>query len=325
VILSRPTISIVVCAYTEARWASLVEGIQAVMAQTVAPDEVIVVCDHNQGLYDRAKDEFTEARVLLNCSARGLSAARNCGVAAASGEIVAFLDDDAIPNPDWLEHLVAPLEDVAVVGTGGVALPRWSGVERPGWFPEEFLWVVGCSYRGLPQAMGQVRNPIGCSMAFRRSMLNAAGGFALTLGRVGKTPLGCEETELAIRIRALHANKVILHVPTSKVVHEVTAERITWRYFRARCFAEGLSKAAVASLAGSDQALSSERTYVTRTLPSGFFQGVFDGLRGKPDGLKRAGAIAFGLFVTAAGYVRGTLHRGNMEPVRSTSAVRTTP
>jgi glucosyl-dolichyl phosphate glucuronosyltransferase len=298
------SVSVVICAYTEERWGSLVSGIAATLAQSIPPREVIVVCDHNDVLRARLERELAGVRVIENDLAQGLSGARNSGVAAATGEIVAFLDDDAVPEHDWLEQLTVPFSDARIIGTGGQARPRWT-TSRPGWFPDEFLWIVGCSYRGLPESVAPIRNPIGATMAFRRQAIADVGGFAVYLGRIGKTPLGCEETELSIRVLRANPGSRIVLVPTARVDHEVTGDRATWRYFRARCFAEGLSKAAVSGLVGADDALSSERSYVSRTLPAGVLRGLRDALRGKGHGLARAAAIVAGLIVTAAGYARG--------------------
>jgi cellulose synthase/poly-beta-1,6-N-acetylglucosamine synthase-like glycosyltransferase len=224
------------------------------------------------------------------------------------GDVVAFLDDDAIARPGWLASLTAAYADAGVIGTGGVAVPRWE-TGKPAWFPDEFLWVVGCSYRGLPEQAAPIRNPIGANMAFRRAACTEAGGFSHGIGRVGKTPLGCEETELSIRVRAGNEGATILQVPGAAVDHLVTAERVRWAYFRSRCWAEGLSKALVTDSVGHDAGLASERTYATRTLPAGVLRGLGDALRGDLAGLRRAGAIVAGLGITTAGFVRGTIAR----------------
>jgi hypothetical protein len=92
----------------------------------------------------------------------------------------------------------------------------------------------------------------------------------------------------------------------------VPAGRGRLGYFTSRCYAEGLSKARVSGLVGSDDGLSSERGYVTSTLPRGVLAGVADSLRGDFAGLSRAGAIVLGLAVTVAGYAAGraSLRRG---------------
>jgi glucosyl-dolichyl phosphate glucuronosyltransferase len=301
-----PDVSVVVCAYTEQRWDPLVAGIEALFAQTLTPAQVVLSVDHNDELRRRARDAFPGVDVVANDQEPGLSGARNTGMRHANGEIVAFLDDDARPEPTWLEALAAAFDDPAVVGAGGVAVPEWVEGGRPTWLPAEMYWVVGCSYTGLPTDVAEIRNPIGANMAFRSEALRAAGGFVEGIGRVGTVPLGCEETELAIRIRRLTGH-VILHLPDARVSHRVTASRVTWRYFVSRCWSEGLSKALVARHAGSDAALASERAYAARTLPAGVARAIRDAARGDAAGLARAAAITAGLGITTTGYMRGRL------------------
>jgi O-antigen biosynthesis protein len=300
----RLSASVIVCAFDLGRWEQLAASLRSVLGQTRPPEEVVVVVDHNDELEERVRDAFPAARVVANDRGRGLSQARNTGVRRSSGEIVVFLDDDACPEPDWLAELLARYEDERVIGAGGLVLPSWLG-ERPAWHPEEFGWVVGCSYRGLPETVSPIRNPIGANMSFRRSVLIRTGDFVEGIGRVGRKPLGCEETELSIRAREVHGDGVILHVPSARVRHLVPRDRAGWRYFASRCWAEGLSKAKVARRRGPSAALASERTYVTKTLPSGIGRGLRDAARGDLSGVGRAAAIAGGLALTVAGYLRG--------------------
>jgi len=284
-----------------------------VVSQGPPPAEVLVVSDHNPALAGRVVDEWPDVRVLESGGPPGLSGARNTGVAQAAGAIVAFLDDDARAQPDWLAGLVAPFADDRVLGTGGRAEAGWDH-GRPRWFPPEFDWVVGCSYRGQPDTAQVVRNPLGCSMAFRRELVLEAGGFATGIGRVGRFPVGGEETELCIRIGRRHPDGVMVLAPASRVRHRVRPERGTWRYFVARCYQEGRSKARISALAGADRALASERAYVRRTLPRGVLLGLRDALRGDLAGLGRAMAIVLGLAVTTIGYGAGRL---GLDAIRS--------
>jgi GT2 family glycosyltransferase len=300
------SVSVVVCAYDDGRHALIEESLRAVLGQTRPPEELVLVVDHNDELERRMRETFPGVTVVANDGAQGLSQARNSGVRASSGDVVVFLDDDACPEPDWLAELLARYDDQRVMGAGGLVVPRWE-TERPAWQPEEFDWVVGCSYRGLPESVAPIRNPIGANMSFRRSVLERTGDFVEGIGRVGKRPLGCEETELSIRARETHRDGVILHVPTARVRHAVPAQRAEWGYFASRCFAEGISKAKVARRRGSDTALASERTYVTRTLPRGVALGLRQALRGEVGGLGRATAIVLGLGLAVAGYARGRL------------------
>lgn len=299
------TVSTVICAYTEARWEDLERAVESVERQTASPLEVLVVTDHNPRLLARAGGELRGVKAIANSEQRGLSGARNSGVAAARGSVVAFLDDDAVAAPDWLERLTSGYDDPRVMGVGGTIEPAWpSG--RPAAFPSEFDWVVGCTYRGLPSATQPVRNLIGANMSMRREVFEFAGGFRSGMGRVGTLPAGCEETELCIRVKQRRPESVFLFEPRARVSHRVPPERATWAYFRSRCFAEGRSKAIVAQCAGARDGLASERAHALRTLPRGVGNGLWDAVAGGDRaGLGRAGAIVAGLSVTTAGYVAG--------------------
>lgn len=299
------TASVVICAYTMERWTWVQAAVRSALTQTVPPQEVLLVVDHNEQLLDVAAACLRGVRVVANTGPRGLSGARNTGVEHAVADVVAFLDDDAEAAPQWLALLLAAYDE-NVIGVGGWVEPSWQA-ERPAWFPDEFGWVVGCSYRGLPTRRTRVRNPIGANMSFRREVLLAAGGFSSSLGRVSTVPVGCEETELAIRAQARLPGTFVLLEPGATVRHHVTGQRATFRYFRRRCWSEGLSKARVSRLVGSGPGLDAERGYVTRTLSRGAWRGLREGARGDLGGPARAGAIVAGLAWTAAGYGWGRL------------------
>jgi glucosyl-dolichyl phosphate glucuronosyltransferase len=302
-------ISVVICAYIEARWHDLVAAVHSVHGQSAQPRDIIVVVDHNPTLLERVRTEVPSVIAVENQEAQGLSGARNSGIAAATGTVIAFLDDDGVAAPDWLEQLLPAYANPEVLGVGGTVEPLWLH-GRPSWFPPEFDWVVGCTYCGMPEVAGPVRNLIGCNMSFRRGVLAGVGGFRSGIGRVGTYPAGCEETELCIRVGRRWPSKALLYEPRARVQHRVTARRARWSYFRARCYAEGLSKALVAQAVGAADGLATERTYTLQTLPGGALRGVADALRGDPSGCARTAAIVAGLAMTATGYLEGRLaHR----------------
>lgn len=302
---NRLDVSVVICAYTEDRWDDLSAAIESVREQTFPALEIIAVADHNPALRDRIRSEMPDVVAIENRYTRGLSGARNSGTAVARGGVIAFLDDDAVAAPDWLTWLVRGYDDPLVLGVGGVVEPDWLA-GRPGWFPEEFDWVVGCAFRGMPQRREPVQRIIGANMSIRREVFAAIGGFHSGLGRVGKRPIAGEETEFCIRAIQRWPRRYFLYEPRAKVAHRVPASRGCWEYFRSRCYAEGLSKALVSRLVGTGEGLASERSYALRTLPQGALNGIGDGLfRRDPAGLARAGAIIAGLAVTTSGYLAG--------------------
>ena len=302
-----PDISVVICAYTQARWQALLAAIESIRRQSLQPRELILVFDHNPRLAELARRTLTDVVVIENLEPPGLSGARNSGLAAARGKVIAFLDDDARAEPDWLQRLSAAYRDSRVMGAGGAVLPQWAA-GRPAWFPVEFDWVVGCTYEGLPELAAPVRNLVGANMSLRSDVFAGVGGFSTSLGRVEALPAGCEETELCIRAGQRWPDGVIVYDPAARVTHLVPAERARWSYFCTRCFAEGRSKAIVARLVGAASGLASERAYLRRALPAGVARGLRDTLRrGDWSGLARAAAIMAGTGITALGYLTGWL------------------
>ncbi|MDP8907586.1 MAG: glycosyltransferase [Chloroflexota bacterium] len=292
------------CAYTLDRWPLIERAVESLRAQSLPLFETIIVSDGNEKLRRRASERWPACGVVANRYERGLSGARNTGVDVARGDLLMFLDDDAAAPPTWLERVLPHFRDDRVAAVGSGVVPEWSD-GRPPWFPPEFYWVVGCSYRGLPTSTAPIRNPIGAAMVFRRSALLKAGPFRPEVGRIGKVPWGCEETELSIRVRA--HGLTILYEPDVAVKHTVTPDRTTIRYFVSRCWGEGQSKAAVGRLVGTSDGLESERVYVRSTLPAALRRNFGQVARGRNrrDAFAQSATIVLGLSVTAAGYVKG--------------------
>jgi GT2 family glycosyltransferase len=294
----RPDISVVICAFTERRWTDLTRAIESVAGQTLAAHQVVLVIDHNDALLRRATAAWPNVLVVPNREQQGLSGARNTGASEATGSIVAFLDDDATAEPQWLELLAAGYRDAGVLAVGGAVEPTWPR-QRPPWFPPEFDWVVGCTHSGMPRTPRPVRNLVGANMSIRRDVLLELGGFHHGIGRVGATPVGCEETELCIRAQQRRGGTV-LYVPRARVRHRVGPERTTIRYFLSRCLAEGTSKALISRLVGARDGLGAERTYVRVTLTTGIARDLFGAERW---GIARSAVMAAGLVATGWGYV----------------------
>ncbi len=319
----RDAVSVVICSYSERRWGVLTCAVESVRRQETGAFEIIVVVDHNPQLLEQARRRWPEIRVIPSRGQTGLGGARNTGIDSATGEIVAFLDDDAVAEPAWLGYLVRAYRDPAVIAVGGAISPSWAN-ERPRWFPPEFDWVVGCTYRGMPHTTTVVRNLIGANMSFRRDALATVGRFRDDLGRKPPpaAPVGCDETEFCIRAGTLLPGRRILYVPEARVSHHVTDARAAWRYFLSRCYAEGQSKALVARVAGSGDALATERSYVVAVLPRGVARGLADAVvRRDIGGLGRAVAITAGLGTTTLGFVLGRIrslghprHRPGVNP-----------
>lgn len=312
-------ISVIICADTEKRWDELIAAVASVQRQTLPPRDIIVVIDHNSDLQARAQRELSKVVVIENHRAKGASGARNSGALAAQGTIFAFLDDDAIAQPCWLENLASCYTGPNVVGVGGKIEPRWNE-KRPSWFPDEFNWVIGCSYTGLPTEISSVRNVVGANMSVRKEIFTQVGGFRESFGNNKSTVMqwtgskwlhhhaGDEETEFCIRVTQQLPGSEWLYTPLATVLHCVPSQRARWRFFLWRCYDEGLGKAGLVKLHNTQTGLSSERTYALKVLPRRIAQNLADAfLRFDSTAVLRASAIMVGLTVTTFGYLVGTI------------------
>jgi glycosyltransferase involved in cell wall biosynthesis len=291
--------SVVICTYTMDRWDDLNAAVASVCRQTHAAREVIVVADNNDVLLERAKRQIQSAVVVPNTNVRGLCGGRMTGAELATAPVIAFLDDDAVADEHWLEQLLAGYRNDRVLGVGGHIEPVWRA-PRPWWFPVEFDWIVGCTYRGMRvRNGGEVRNMIGANMSVRADVLRLSGGFAGQFGRIGGGMASAntgDDTEFCIRAAKIF-NGVWIYQPQASVRHAVTPERTTWRYFLHRCRMEGTSKAVIAGVTGTRDGLSSERRYVL-TLARCVLGYAVTGEIG------RAAVVCIGLATTALAYLQ---------------------
>src|SRR5439155_17283798 len=143
------------------------------------------------------------------------------GIRHTRTPLVALLDDDAYAHPGWLAGLVAPFVDPSVIGTGGAIEPEWEA-RQPFWLPNEFLWTVGGSWTGsrVPEP---TRNVWSASMAVRRDVFDAVGGFRAGFGKLGDRSRP-EDTELCLRM-SRHGGGQWIFVPDAVIGHPVPAER----------------------------------------------------------------------------------------------------
>ncbi len=300
------TTSVVLCSYTMERLTRLQRALESLSHQSRAPDEIIVVSDYCDEVFDAVFD-LEVGKVFRNLDQQGLSGARNTGLRAASGEFVAFLDDDAVPEQMWLEKLIAPLEEApGAIATGGWVEPDGN---VPSWYPREFYWVFGCSWAGLEQRQ-TLRNPIGAAMAWRRDVLTSVGGFSSEVGRSRTAALrSCEDTLTAITASASGGS--VIHAVDAIAHHYVGPERLTYGYLVRRCWNEGISKRLVRQLSG--RPLEEEAAHSLRIATT-----IVSNLT-KPSQWRSAVVCLIGWSCCLAGYLFGALRWA----ARSTRAAAT--
>ena len=302
-VIDVPAVSVVIAAFSMERWDMLRAAVSSVQAQSLEALEIVVVIDHNPVLLARVNDELTGVRVVPNAASQGASGARNSGVAVSKGDFVAFLDDDAVADSGWLKMLLRHFADPHVVGVGGQIIPRWAG-PRPRWFPREFDWAVGGSYRGMPEEPAPVRNVWSGNMVIRRTVFDSIEGFRVGFGKVGKRSRP-EDTDLCLRATATSPGGIWIYEPAGVVHHHVPGNRATLSFFLRRCLAEGSGKAALAALNGRNESTSAERYYTRRVLPRAVIRGLVETARGDAAGSLRSVAIVAGLLCAVGGFLIG--------------------
>ncbi|KJS17472.1 MAG: hypothetical protein VR69_05080 [Peptococcaceae bacterium BRH_c4b] len=270
--------SVIICTYSMERFEDTIEVVNSILQQTYSNYEIIISVDHNEEVLVALKKKLPESIIFASSNGvRGLSDNRNAGMKKATGDIVLFIDDDAIADKLWLETIVSNYLDPEVVAVGGKLVPMWEN-NRPWWFAEELDWIVGCTYKGHPQDKREVRNLIGCNMSFRKEVIENVGYFSTAVGRLNKLPLGCEETEYCVRVKQNYPNNKIVYEPRAIVYHKVSKQRERIKYVINRSYGEGISKKQVRKTFSKENVLASENNYLIfllqQTLPRLIFNSI---------------------------------------------------
>ncbi|MFV9505987.1 MAG: glycosyltransferase [Oscillochloridaceae bacterium umkhey_bin13] len=240
-----PVISVVICTLNRA--AYLERSLASLMEQTLALEcfEVIVV---DNGSTDHTSDVI-RAYLSTKLGLRhlyepkpSLSRARNRGLSIARAPIVAYLDDDARAEPQWLASLLTAFYDyeVAPGAVGGPVYLDWPN-SPPRWLPQKY-WSL---YTNLDLGTNNhILSPneylVGANMAFRKTILQTIGGFDEELGRQGGNLLSGEETAVLHKVRELQIS--IYYAADAIVWHAVPNERLRKRWLLKRVYWDGFSQ-----------------------------------------------------------------------------------
>lgn len=234
--------SIIVC--TVNRLADLEDCLKSLRPLTAAVAEIVVV---NNGPHLAVVEKIAQrydARVVTE-PRRGVSRARNAGIRAANGRILAFLDDDSVADPDWLPLLIAPFRDPQVLAVVGSIFPQthrgpvgqtFDYLHRAQ-FPESQQIVDGSVEKSLfPMRSALVGN---ANMAIRREAFDRFGYFDTRFGRGTRIGSG-EEPDLLLRI-LLGGAKIVVE-PAARILHRHSTE---WRAVRRWAFRSGCAHTAI--------------------------------------------------------------------------------
>jgi glycosyltransferase involved in cell wall biosynthesis len=239
------TVTIQTCNHAGTLAATL-QSLAALRCPRDADYEVLVV-DNNSS--DHTAAVIAEFAAVLGPRLRsvpqprqGLSHARNLALAAARGEIVCFLDDDARADAGWLAAHARPYRaDARTVAVGGRIRLQWpADRSRPAWLAADLdSYLSGLDLGPDPLVLEYPRHPYGCNMSVRRDVARELGGFCDWLGRRGRSLRSNEEQHLFYRIHQ-RAGRVV-YAPDAVVHHLIGPERLSKRFFLKRAYAQGQS------------------------------------------------------------------------------------
>ncbi len=250
--MSECLISAIIC--THNREAYLGAAIDSLLAQDCDDFEVVVV---DNASTDRTRavveERLSHPRLTYVYEATpGLSVARNTGAKSSQGEILAYLDDDAVASGQWLRTLYTAYqhnEKLAIAG-GKVTLLWPEGVSPPVWLSPSLAGNLGAYDLG-DQVVYIDRpglTPRGLNYSLRRVFLDQVGGFDVNLGRVGKNLLSNEE--LHMTGLALSCGWQVAYLPEALVAHNVSPERLEQAWFLSRGWWQGISECYREQLSG---------------------------------------------------------------------------
>ena len=259
-------VSVVICTYSPDMYDTFSDAVDSVFEQTYDDIELVVVVDGTKSVFERIREEYGDhSNVILYCNEQnsGLLKSRNRGAELASGDIVAFMDDDAIADERWIEEIVRVYDERDPIAVGGRMEPLWVA-DKPTILPEEFYWLVGVTHEGFADGPGEVRNTFGSNITFRREVFLNLDGFDTDIGgRKGDKNLQGGETELCARMRRRYGQGV-WYVPEAKVGHKVFDYRTDFQWLLKRAFWQGYSKRAMEVLVPDSS--SEEADFLSRLL-----------------------------------------------------------
>lgn len=228
-------ITVILCTYNRSQ--SLSKALDSVAVSTLSKSvewEVLVVDNNSkdqtreviEGYCRRYPGRF---RYLFEPQP-GKSHALNTGIQEAQGDILAFMDDDVIVEPTWLQNLTTALHDGQWVGAGGRILPEQTFLP-PRWLPLQDRYALApfALFDLGPKAEALTEPPFGTNMAFQKKVFEKYGGFRTDLGPRPCSEIRNEDTEFGHRL--LVAGERLRYEPSAVVYHSVSENRIQKKYF----------------------------------------------------------------------------------------------
>jgi glycosyltransferase involved in cell wall biosynthesis len=303
-------ISIIISTYSIDRYGDLVDLLESIKIQTYKDIEIIIIIDKDRELYNKieriACDKYKNIKTVFNPKNRGLSYSRNVGIKCATGDIITFIDDDAIPVPKWAEVIVNTFDSDDVGAVTGDIIPLWEH-EDMSWFPKELHWMISCSYIMTPSSKCEIERGFGTNMSFRSNLIDKIGMFNTNLGINGRKWVGGEDTDMFLRVR--DSGKKIIFDPDVRVLHKICVHRVGIRNIMKRAFDGGVSLVYMSNIRSYDVKKSTEKDYLKKLIFK-FYPKKFKMLISKPsDSLRQMISVTIVIITQGTGYLYGKFDR----------------
>ncbi len=231
---------------TKDRGEAILPTLESLQALVVEEPWELVIVDNCSGAASRALLQrwaiAHPQRVRYVAEPKlGLNNARNCGIRHSTGEIVAFLDDDATVPPHWLQNIVNHFAvRPRAYALGGKVIARFASPPPP-WLDERLGLYISNFDRG--EAVEKLRYndyPRGANMAFRREAFAQCGYFRDCFDRKGRSLMSYGDIEMCYRLD--RAGLEVLYVPDAEVYHHIRGDRLTEQWFERRFYWQGRSE-----------------------------------------------------------------------------------
>lgn len=267
-------ISVIICTYNRCNdLRDVLESLERQVGTEEISWEVIVVDNNSTDATKDVVDEFTK-RGRLNLMyvrerQQGLSFARNRGIAESNGQLIAYTDDDAIADPQWVRVIHETYRDYKFDCMGGKILLLWE-CPKPSWLSEEMCRPLGLLDHGeqILELSDSNRRIYGGNFVVHRNIIEKVGGFNTDLGRKGKKLIGGEEIDLLRRIT--EARGIAIYQPEAVIHHKVAPQRLRKSYFARREYNEGVVHSMTNAYKGRIKVLGVPTWIIRRFIKTGW-------------------------------------------------------
>ncbi len=308
--MNYPHITVIIPSYDFDKIKLLIDSINSVLEQDYESFDIIIITEGDK-LTEHVKSDYNEVRnvsiVQIHNNTGGVSVARNEGLKRAEGDIIAYLDSDAVAEENWLRNLGKTYaQNEEIIAVGGKAEANWLS-KQPWYLPDEFLWLVGVTHNGHPPDGSIIRSTFGCNMSYRKEVFNDLGGFDIELGKSHGFNLQGEEPELGIRMYDKY-DTGMYYEESAIVSHSVEKHQTKLSWLCKRAYLQGITKYIIKEKHNSTE-LSEENDYLKylfiRQIPN-YIKSIIHRNQIQKSAGSIIGIILFTILV-GLGFVRGFL------------------